>query len=95
MNVEIIKGQRVLTPDENMWLYNESHRVISDKVYLGVEADTNEWSEISEELKQTLETKWYDETTDGDASIDDYQSALAELGLSYESSVKRTLGQSS
>ena len=61
MTVETINNQRVLTPDENMWIYNESQRVISDKVYLGVEADETEWTEITDERKQELEALWYEE----------------------------------
>lgn len=61
MKIEEFNGQRVLTPDENMWLYNESQRVISDKVYLGVEADANDWSEITDERKQELEALWYED----------------------------------
>lgn len=86
MTVENINGQRVLTPDENMWLYNESQRVISDsdKVYLGVEADANDWSEITDERKQELEALWYEDATSGDtdtATVEDYQNALAEFGV--------------
>lgn len=74
MTIEIINGQRVLTPDENMWLYNESQRVISDKVYLGVEADKTEWTEITEQRKQELEALWYEDATSSDTATDeDYQ----------------------
>ena len=84
MTVENINGQRVLTPDENMWLYNESQRVISDKVYLGIEADVNDWSEITDERKQELEALWYEDVTSGDAdtaTVEDYQNALTKLGV--------------
>lgn len=84
MTVENINGQRVLTPDENMWLYNESQRVISDLVYLGVEADASDWSEITDERKQELEALWYEDATSGDAdtaTVEDYQNALAEFGV--------------
>lgn len=58
MKIEEFNGQRVLTPDENMWLYNESQRVISDKVYLGIEADESDWVEITQEQKEFLESQW-------------------------------------
>ena len=61
MVIETINNQRVLTPDENMWLYNESQRVISDKVYLGVEADASDWVEITQEQKELLESQWESE----------------------------------
>ena len=82
MIIETINGQRVLTPDENMWLYNESQRVISDKVYLGVEADESDWTEITDERKQELEAMWYEDITSGDtATPEDYENALAEFGV--------------
>ena len=58
MKIEEFNGQRVLTPDENMWLYNESQRVISDKVYLGVEADESDWIEITDAEKEVIEKEW-------------------------------------
>lgn len=82
MIIETINGQRVLTPEENMWLYNESQRVISDKVYLGVEADESEWTEITDDRKQELEALWYEDiTSDDTATAEDYQNALLELGV--------------
>ena len=47
--------QRVLIPDENKYLYNENEQVISDKVFLGINANEEEWVEISEEEKQEIE----------------------------------------
>lgn len=85
MTIETINNQRVLTPDTNMWLYNESQRVISDKVYLGVEADESEWTEITDERKQELEALWYGDETSGDtATVEDYQNALTELGVDLD-----------
>ena len=84
MVIETINNQRVLTPDENMWLYNENQRVISDRVYLGIEADESDWVDITDEHKQELEALWYEETTSGDtdtATAEDYQNALAEFGV--------------
>ena len=53
--------QRVLIPDTNKWLYNANAKVISDKVYLGKEADTSEWTEITIEEKEALEKEWEEE----------------------------------
>ena len=82
MTIGTINNQRVLTPENNMWLYNESQRVISDNVYLGVEADASDWVEITDERKQELEALWYEDATSGDtATVEDYQNALTELGV--------------
>lgn len=54
--------QRILIPEENKWLYNESAKVISDKVYLGKDADASEWVEITQEEKEALEKEWEEET---------------------------------
>jgi hypothetical protein len=44
-----------------MWLYNEKHRVISDKIYLGKEANEEDWVEISTKEKEELEELWFKE----------------------------------
>ena len=85
MTIEKVNGQRVLTPDNNMWLYNDSQQIISDKVYLGVEAEEREWTEITDERKQELESLWYEDVTSGDtATEEDYQKALSELGVDLD-----------
>ena len=61
MKVETYE-QRILTPEEGKYLYNESAKVISDKVYLGKEADASEWVEITTEEKEALEREWEEET---------------------------------
>lgn len=53
--------QRVLIPDEGKYLYNENAQVISDKVFLGINADENEWIEINEEKKQEIEKQLNEE----------------------------------
>lgn len=56
--------QRILIPEENKWLYNESAKVISDKVYLGKDADASEWVEITQEEKEALEKEWEEVETE-------------------------------
>ena len=41
-----------------MWLYNESEKTSSDKVYMPDGADVRVWKEITEAKKQELEAKW-------------------------------------
>ena len=60
MKIEIYE-QKVLIPDKDKYLYNENAQVISDKVYLGINANENEWIEITEEQKQEIEKKLYNE----------------------------------
>ncbi len=64
MKLETINNIRVITPEAGMWLYNEKHRVISEdnKVYLGVNADENDWCDITEEEKANFEALWNSET---------------------------------
>ena len=61
--------QRILIPEENKWLYNDSAKVISDKVYLGKDADASEWVEITQEEKEALEKEWEEETEEQIATI--------------------------
>lgn len=58
MILQEINGQRILTPFVDMYLYNAEARVISEKVYLGKEADINTWVEIAAEEKEALEREW-------------------------------------
>jgi hypothetical protein len=53
--------QRILIPDDGKYLYNETAQVISDKVFLGINANENEWIEITEEQKQEIEKQLNEE----------------------------------
>ena len=55
------KSYQVVTPSEGMWLYNESEKTISDKVYMPEDADVSVWKEISDAKKQELEAQWQSE----------------------------------
>ena len=55
------KTYKVVTPKEGMWLYNESEKTISDKVYMPDGADVSVWQEITEAKKQELEAQWHTE----------------------------------
>ena len=55
MKIEVYE-HRVLIPEQGKYLYNETAQVISDKVYLGINADEKEWTEISEDKKLEIET---------------------------------------
>ena len=50
--------QRILIPADGMWLCNRNAKIISDKVYLGINADAKEWEEITAEEKEKLEAEW-------------------------------------
>ena len=52
------KSYKMVTPSEGMWLYNESERTISDKVYIPEGADVSVWQEITEAKKKELEAQW-------------------------------------
>ena len=52
------KTYKMVTPKEGMWLYNESEKTISDKVYMPEGADVSVWQEITEAKKQELEAQW-------------------------------------
>ena len=85
MKLETICGIRVITPNADMWLCNEAQQVISDKVYLGVNADENEWRDITEEEKARFEELWNTETPpENEATEADYINALEELGVSFD-----------
>ena len=58
---ETIKEIRVLTPDKGKYLCNHEAKTVSEKVYLGKDADASVWIEISAEEKEALEKQWEDE----------------------------------
>lgn len=75
MEQETINDIRVLTPSDGMWLFNSKDKVISDKVYLGKNADEIAWTEIDETEKARLETLWETETDEPAEITDDYAEA--------------------
>ena len=56
----------VLIPSENHFLVNENEKVISEKVFLGKEANADDWREITAEEKETLEKEWEKEINKGE-----------------------------
>ena len=62
------KTYKVVTPSEGMWLYNESERTISDKVYTPEDADVSVWQEITDAKKQELEAQWQAESEVGNVT---------------------------
>ncbi len=61
MTTQNINGIRVIIPSKGYWLYNEKAQVVSDKVFLGVNAPEDDWTEISDERKVELEDMWESE----------------------------------
>ena len=55
------KTYKMVTPSEGMWLYNESEKTISDKLYMPDGADVSVWQEITDAKKQELEAQWKSE----------------------------------
>ena len=66
---------KVVTPKEGMWLYNESEKTISDKVYMPEGADVSVWKEITDAKKQELEAQWQAEIEArlAESEVDDAQ----------------------
>lgn len=84
MDISTVNGIRIITPSEGMWLYKESDRIISDKVYLGVNDTEAGWTEITEERKNELEALWEAENNPETMATDeDYISALEDLGVDF------------
>lgn len=88
MKIEIINNIRIAIPESGMFLCNEEQKVICEKVYLGVNANENDWREITETEKAELETLWNAEAIpetpiDNEATETDYINALEELGVSF------------
>ena len=62
------KTYKMVTPSEGKWLYNESEKTISDKVYMPEGADVSVWKEITDAKKQELEAQWQAEREVGDVT---------------------------
>lgn len=58
-----ILADRTIIPTEGGWLCNTSQKIMSvdNKVFLGIEDDGSEWSEITIEKKDELEVLWESE----------------------------------
>lgn len=72
MKIELINNIRVITPSDGKILCNMTDKIISDKVYLGINAEETTWTEIEESEREALETLWSEETEPSD---DDYSEA--------------------
>lgn len=87
MKIETINGIRVAVPESGMFLCNEEQKIICTKVFLGVNANENDWKEITETEKAELETLWNadnsPETPTDEATETDYINALEELGVNF------------
>ena len=82
MKIDITNGQRVGMPtNANNYLYNAECKVITEWIVLGKNADENEWAEITAEEKAIIEASW---TVDTEATEQDYQNALAEMGVKFD-----------
>lgn len=75
MKMELINNIRVITPTDGKLLCNMTDRIISDKVYLGTNADETLWGEIEESERETLEARWSDEETESSETDSDYAEA--------------------
>ena len=53
--------QRVLIPENGKFLYNAEAQAISDKVFLGINANADDWQEITAEDKARIEADWESE----------------------------------
>ena len=53
--------QRILIPEEGYCLVNHEAKVVSDKVYLGINADASEWAEVTVEEAEALQKVWEEE----------------------------------
>ena len=49
---------KVLYPSENHFLYNAEAKTISNKVFLGKDANESDWQEITLSEKEKLEEEW-------------------------------------
>lgn len=50
--------QRILIPEECHFLVNHTAKTISDKVYLGINADAAEWIEITADEAEVIQAQW-------------------------------------
>ena len=49
---------KILIPSEYHFLYNAEAKTISDKVFLGKDANEGDWQEITLSEKERLEEEW-------------------------------------
>lgn len=77
MKLETINNIRVITPETDMWLCNEEQQVISDKVYLGINADENDWRDITETEKANFEALWNTELPiENETEVSNYEKII-------------------
>ena len=57
---------KILIPSENHYLFNEKEKIVSEKVFIGKEASTDDWREITADEKEALEKEWEKEINKGE-----------------------------
>lgn len=50
--------QRVLYPSDEHYLVNRIAKTVSDRVFLGVDADASEWEEVPKEEARIIMEEW-------------------------------------
>ena len=50
--------QRILIPEEGHLLVNHQAKTVSEKVFLGINADASEWVEVTIEEAEALQKRW-------------------------------------
>lgn len=61
---------KVLYPSENHFLYNAEAKTISNKVFLGKDANESDWQEITLSEKERLKEKWKKEVEEYSKGVD-------------------------
>ena len=81
MKIEVNKfNTKTITPDNGKLLVSHNAKTVSDEVILGINADADEWEEITTEEAEVLQKQWESEVFE-EATEADYQNALAEMGV--------------
>lgn len=74
------ENYKVVTPTENMLICNRSEKIISDELTMPLGAGLALWEEITVDEAEILKNQWETESSN-EATEEDYQNALAEMGV--------------
>lgn len=74
MKIETSSKYKTITSEEGMWLCNKFAKTFSKQIYMGINTEPSQWTEISEEEKLSLEAEWENE------ALVDEESEYTEAG---------------
>ena len=81
MLIEKRGNLRVLIPSSDLWLYNDKLKIFRKEVFLGIEDDGSDWTEVTDTEKTELEKNF---ETEIDVENDEAINEIEQKAQAYD-----------